>query len=138
RVEPATALGVVAVDVPEPPERSGQPRARLRLARLRLAPGEDGSQVVVLGLQPCQPPVLLRRSELRLCLLGQPQEVGRMPSPEVLELPAHLELLERELADRLQHPEPWLPLLLALAEQALVDQRPEPVQHVDAQDKSLL
>jgi len=27
RVEPATALGVVAVDVPEPPERSGQPQA---------------------------------------------------------------------------------------------------------------
>jgi len=56
-----------------------------------------------------------------------------MPSPQVPELPARLDLLQRELADRLQHPESRLPLLLALAQQALVDQRPEPVQHVDAQ-----
>ena len=54
-----------------------------------------------------------------------------MPAPDLFELPALLEPLERELADRLEHPEP----VLALPDEALLDEGRE---HVEVRVADLL
>ena len=52
----------------------------------RIAPVHDRPEVVALGGQPVQPEDLVRASELRLRLLGQAQEVGRVAAGEVVPL----------------------------------------------------
>src|SRR5207247_8669548 len=53
-----------------------------------------------------------------------------MRLPSGLQLPMCDESLHPVLADRLQHPQAWLlSLLLGLLQQALVDERGDPVQH---------
>ena len=56
-----------------------------------------------------------------------------MTAAHRLRVGARVQPLERVLADRLQHDRPRLAAVLLLPHQALVDQRLEPVQHVDAQ-----
>jgi hypothetical protein len=62
-------------------------------------------------------------------LLGQGQVVDRVPPPRRRVLPARRQLLERVLADRLQHPEPRRAVrAVRRLEQTLLRQREQPVQ----------
>ena len=60
--------------------------------------------------------------------LGEHGEELGVAQPQRVGLARRLELLDRELADRLQHPVPRAPRGLAAADEALVDQR---LQRVD-------
>ena len=64
----------VAVEDPQPRQRRRQPAPTLRLGG-REAPDEGGTEVVVLGLQPLQPGVLVGQVELGLGLLREGEEV---------------------------------------------------------------
>ena len=100
---------------PEVPERAGQAQTRVRLAGQspRLPPLQRRPEIVVLGLHPVEP---LRGGRvpqrggstrlgggLRRVPLRQAQVVVGVPPAGVVRLPAGLQLLQGELADRLQH-----------------------------------
>src|SRR5437870_5152079 len=63
-------------------------------------------------------------TQVRLRLLRERQEVPRVAAPQLLGLARLLQPFARAFADRLQHPE----ALAATAEQALVDERLQPIQ----------
>ncbi len=66
------ALGKVAVEVPEAPQRAGN--ALNRFARRRLLQTIEGrAEIVMLGLEPINPPLRVG-ADMRLRLLGQRQE----------------------------------------------------------------
>src|SRR6266536_2737958 len=85
---------------------------------------EHGTEVVVLGLQPVEPDGGARGAQLGLGELPELEEIRGAPAPDVLRVAALVEPLERELADRLQHPE----AAVREADEALVDQRLQCVQ----------
>src|SRR5262249_40606207 len=117
RLEPAAALAPVASSQPEEPNRAGEPQRDVGASALERV-AEHGADVVVLGLEPVEPDRRAPALQLGLRDLSEPEEVGGVPMPEVLGVAAFLQSLERELADRLQHPEP----LSRVAEKAFVDQ----------------
>src|SRR6185369_16583821 len=78
RRQPTTALALMAVDLPELPERAGNPQRRLSLASLQ-RPVQRGADVIVLVLKLLQPSLLLAPRQLRLGGLGKAQIVGQMP-----------------------------------------------------------
>ena len=83
-------------------------------------------------LQPCAPEEVLGTSDLRLCLLGKPQEEDRVLPPHGFCLAACREALERVFANSLQHQQAWLAIgLRLLPQQALVHQGRHGLQHVD-------
>src|SRR5262249_11842102 len=73
-------------------------------------------------------------SELRFRLLRQARVVVGMALAQRAFLTGRAELLQRELANRVEHQEPWLPVrLLVLPQQALVYKRAQAVQQVQPQ-----
>ena len=74
---------------------------------------------------------LLRAQQARLVPLRERQVVGGVLAPHGFGLAAGRELLQRVLADRLEHPQARLAVgRLLLAEQAVVDQGGQPIQQV--------
>lgn len=59
----------------------------------------------MLGLEPVEPGHLTRTDKLRIDGLDQVEEVLGMAAPRFLDLASGLELIEAELADRLEHRE---------------------------------
>ena len=114
---------------------AGQPRevAGLREVVHHLAgcgrPRERGPNVVVLHVEPLEPDHLVRAQELGLGRLDEREEALRVAAPPLLKLTLLLQLLERELADRLQQTEARLAVgPVALADEALVDERGQHLQ----------
>src|SRR5579859_972323 len=84
----------------------------------------------MLPLQAVQPCSLPWTSELKLSLLRQFQVVRSMRPPSALHLPTREECLQPILADGCQHEQAQFPsFLLQLAQQALVHERRNFVQH---------
>ena len=105
--------------LPEAPQRAREPL--LELARCGLGEViEGGAEVVVLGLEPVEPPLRISAEDLRMRLLGEGEVPISVPARE----PGIVEMFGCELTDRLQHPK----ALAAVAEEALVDERLERVQ----------
>ena len=89
-------------------------------------PAERRAKVVVLALQPVEPGVLVATSQLGMGGLRQVGEVGRVATPGGRFLASGGQLSQRELADRLQQPQPRLAITrLCPLQQALVGQRRE-------------
>jgi hypothetical protein len=116
----AAALGEVASERPESPDRCGQPRAELLV---RLQPIERGADVVVLGLQPVEP-FTRRLAEMRLRILDESEEVLRVAAAQLLALGRVVEPLDRILANRLEHPEAFA----GSPHETLLDERLERVE----------
>ena len=87
----------------------------------------------MLAVQSREPEAPLGAQQVRPRLLGQRQEAPRVAVAYRLRVGAGGELLQRELADRLEHDGARPGAVLLLADQALVDQRLQSLQHVDAQ-----
>ena len=88
----------------------------------RLEVIERGSDVVVLGLEPVQPFVVLV-PQMRLRLFHEFQDMLSV-APRISHLAARLEPLQGELTDRLVHPVP----VVGAANEALLDERRERVE----------
>src|SRR5205823_2369048 len=121
-LDPRLPLGKVAVEIPETVERTRQLHGELRLTA-GLEPVERSAQVVVLRLQPAEPWFGIT-FQVRVRVLGKRKIVRGIKPRQLLRLARLLEPLERELADRLEHPE----ALLRVADEALLDQRLEDVE----------
>jgi hypothetical protein len=90
-----------ATTLPIGAESARQPGGRLRIRQGNRV-GERGAQVVVFKVERLEPPFLPRRPQLWLGLLGQGQEICRMPSGDSFGLPAGPKPLGRELTEGLQ------------------------------------
>src|SRR4051794_36271605 len=101
-LKPPASLQETGTYLPKARKRPGQPEGRLGLFLKR--PRERRPQVVVLGLQPIRPNLLLRPRQLRFSLFCQGEEKRSVSSPNRLGLPALLQLLPSVLPNRLQHP----------------------------------
>src|SRR3712207_4641185 len=103
----------------------------VRAAGCSLAPRECGAQVVVLGIQPCQPRLLPRSPQFQLRRLGKRQEVAGMPATERFRLSTGYQPLQRILADRFQHHEARLAVCpTLLLQEALIEERAKSVDDV--------
>ena len=124
-LEPAASFTEMTVHEPEPVQGSRQLERRLDIAGA-LEVVERRSKVVVLGFEAIEP-VTRAPKEMREGLLGEPKEPVRLPRLYLRCLARDLEPLGGELADRLQHPVARIECRLALAQQALVEERLERV-----------
>ncbi len=125
------AFAEVAPHLPEAPQRAtgGQPERRVIALD---GPDQRETEVVMLDLQAVEPGALADAREVGLGGLRQGQECRRVASPDLVELAGFLEALTSVVADRLEHPEAGFAGRLVLPDQALVDERGEAVEHVDA------
>jgi hypothetical protein len=82
-------------------QRARQPQADLGAAGRLQTPGQRGSQIIVLGLQPLPPGGLPRAAQVRLGLLGQRQIVLGVPLARILQLARLAQALRDVLPDQL-------------------------------------
>src|SRR5947209_7248665 len=88
----------------------------------------------MLLLQAREPALLLTPVQLGLGLLGQSQVVLGMRLPDHFVLPRTGEDFQPELAQRLQHPPTWSPIVLPLlSQQALIHQQLQSLQDIPCQ-----
>src|SRR3954447_10158254 len=97
-VEPVAAFAEVATAEPEPAEGGGEAKADFDLSRF-VGPVEGGAEVVVVGVEPVEPELLLGAPDFGLGGFGQAQEVEGVAAPDVFGLPALGQLLQAILAD---------------------------------------
>ena len=83
-------------------------------------------------LEAAQPVALVRAGEVRGGPLRQLQHGGRVAAFDLGLFPARDELLQGELADRVELPETRFPVDLLAANEALVGERRESVEDIDA------
>ena len=92
-----------------------------------------GAEVVVLDVAASQPGLAVRRGHLEVFFLGDDEHVGRMGPRRGIGLARGDQLLAAVLAERFEHHEAQLAFLRGpLHEQAVVHERRDAVQHVDA------
>src|SRR5919109_2992518 len=120
-LEPPQALGRVASDRPEAPERPCQLQDELGFF-FRLEAVESSSEVVVLDSE-CFQPLLRAAAVVRIRFLGDRDEIVRVPSSDLFCLTRFFEALGCVFADCFEHPV----ALVAVPEEALVDEGEEPV-----------
>ena len=101
-LQPGVALGPVAGHAPEVAESRRQPQEGLGLVARR-EPGQRGPQVAVLALQSRQPRARPWPAQQRRRPLGERQAVGGVGGADGRLLAAVGQLLQPELAHRLQH-----------------------------------
>ena len=87
----------------------------------------------MLGLEPVEPGPLAVTAELGRHGGRERQVRGRVAPPDLLGIAGLGQALRGELPDRLEEREPGLAAGLAAPEQAVVHERREPVQRVDAE-----
>src|SRR3954470_7076809 len=108
-------------------EQHGQPHGRLQVPR-RHEPVERGAEIRLLGVDEriaAVAPPALDTFDGKVGLLRHRQEEAGVRVPQRVLLAGVTQALERELADRLEHPEP---ALFADADEALVDERLKAVE----------
>ncbi len=133
--EPGAALVQVTANGPEEPESTGEADAGGGIGPLE--PGQRGAEVVDLGFQLRGPGCLIGTHQVRFGPLGELKHVPGVASPDLVRFAADLQPVERELPERLEHPEPWFALRsLFGAEQTRVDERGELVEHGGGGDGS--
>ena len=121
-LDPLEPLSEEAPHLPEEPEGARLPQRQLRLVLER--PGERGADVVVLRLDAIEPGrhVFAREGPLRHGL-GELRQPFGMPASQLVG-PGLLQLLDGEVANRLEHHEAALPS----PEQVVVDQGAEALE----------
>src|SRR5262249_5537597 len=101
------SLAQVATRVPVAPDSTSQAQPNFRLAGIA-CPAQGGAQVPTLVVESLEPFSLPRARQLRLSPLGQRQIVTGVRPAQRDCLPRRDQLLQAELADRLQHRVAWL------------------------------
>src|SRR5260370_20034142 len=130
----------IATVMPEPGQGDtyAQSQLNLRLALLRACvracPLQEKTKccpyVLLLAFQLCNPPGLLCPAQLWFSLLGQRQVIASMSLKTGLHLPTCGKHLQSILSDRFKHHEAgFLPLLLRLLQQTLVNELGYCIQH---------
>src|SRR5262249_56035468 len=124
------SLPDVAARRRERPERRREPQVEVAVLTFARPAGRRAEVRVVVG-EPGDRRRLVARPRLRVQAFRELCEPRGVAPAAVLELPRRFELLERELADGLEHPEARLAVrVCALAEEALLDERVEAVEQV--------
>ena len=116
--------------LPEAPQGIDQAHAQVGVAGLD-GEGDGRAHVVVIVLDAVQPDGAVLGRQMGHGGLGVVGEVLGVPSPDRKGLPVGLQPLEGERADRLQHHEPRVGVLGVLAQEALVDEARQAVEHVE-------
>ena len=131
-LEALTPLRGGSSQLPEAPERRTDPEPSLHLATLR-RPGERGTDIGELGIEPLEPAQLLRSEQCRLGLLRQLAVETGVAAADVIAVAALGQPLEGVLANRLQHPEAGLAAAMRLRpEQVVVQERLHSVDDVES------
>src|SRR4051794_25322903 len=129
-IEPSGAFAEMTADEPEAPEAVAEPHRRLGLPAVK-APAQRRTQVGVIE-RDALGPELLRRAGPALSLLRESDVVPSVSGADGLRICACVQLREGELPDGREHLESrpgfWR---LGSLDEAVVDKRDEPVQHVD-------
>ena len=102
-LEPATTLPDVTVVPPVRRQGDDETEEQVAVSAVR-CPDQRGSQVIEILDQAVEPGTVVRTPELRGSSLGDADCVCRVPRQRIFEI-GFTELLLRELADRLEHPE---------------------------------
>src|SRR5207253_3240135 len=126
----ATYVDVTA-HLPEAPQTRGQLHGVFRITGGE-RPVQRGPKIVRLHLEAVEPFFALAAEHMWLRLLRQRDECLHMPVLDGRPFVTLLQLLRRELSDRLQHQEAWLTEVRKPSEKALVSQLVERVDHVAA------
>ena len=113
------------------PDRSADTKREVGVAVLECRP-EDGAEVVVLRFDPVVPDRRCPGQQLGARQLRKLEEEGATPFPQDLSPAGLLDSLDRELTDRLQHPE----ALLCVADETLLDERLQRVEVGAAEGRS--
>src|SRR5204862_5969834 len=129
-LQPRATFDEVPADLPEAPERGGEPQARGRRAWLVFAPLERRSEVVMLDLQAFEPVARLDApEEFGGRLLRERQVPVAVPPESLRRLTRFEEPIACVLADRLEKPVAALSPGLG-TQQRLVDQPRQQVEDV--------
>ena len=122
-VHPGHTFTQVAVQPPEPPQRTGQLQAQFDLPGFG-GPAHRRGQVVVLAFELREPRCLARAEKLGRRPLGEIEHEARMSFSDGLTLGAALQAIERIRTQRLEHPEAhfFTGLPAFAAHQAVLDQ----------------
>ena len=122
------ALGDVPARGPVVRARDGQPQRGVGVAERDRVP-QGRAQVVVVGVEPRLPGRHVRAAHALVGAVEEPRERARVAVAHVV---AARELLERELAHRLEHQE----ALPVAAEQAVIGERGDAVERIGPQTSS--
>src|SRR5215471_16994089 len=132
RRHPLPSLGEVAAAAPEAAKRTAKAQAVIGRA-MSDEPRERRAQIVMVLVQVIQPLGLPPPSlEARLRSFGELQVTVGMGQLEPIDFPSVAQTVQRVLANRFQHPKAQLTSPLLLAQETLVDQRGDAVDHVKA------
>src|SRR6266851_2200222 len=101
----------MASQEPEAAKRCREPHSELGFAGLS-RPVQRGSQVVVFALEPVSPSGLVNMTEAGPDAFGQCQAPGCLALPSRMRFARRFELLERVLADGLEHRPAWFAIRL--------------------------
>ena len=99
-VEAAPRLVQMAVHLPEPPQGGEQARLRREIARASSNHAQRHAQVVVVVLEQVEARAPIGAEQVGPEALGEVEEEGRMPAPDVGGIGARVEQLDGECADR--------------------------------------
>src|SRR2546426_4936736 len=94
----------MSVDEPEAAQRGREADGRRGVAGLERV-CDRGAEVRVLRFEPVEPLTLLRSRQRQLGFVSELEEVLAVPVPQGLALAHRAELLEREVAQDLEHRE---------------------------------
>lgn len=128
-LQPATRLGEVTADIPEPPQGAAEPQRRLRLPRVE-KPTQRRAQIAHLALEPLQPHALPGSVKLWFCLLCEGEEVRGVRTAAGRLLALRRQPVGAVLLDGLQHPEAGLTGRVEPEQHALVDQGGDHLEQV--------
>ncbi len=124
------ALGQECPALPEPPGGPDDAERRRRVGA-GLGEGQRRAHVVMVVLDDVEPPRPIVAGQVRRRPLDQLGEPGRVAPADLVRLAALDELFGGELADRLEHPESDVVVLLDLSDEALVGQLADARQDVE-------
>ena len=131
RPEPPTGLREVTALLPVAPHREAQPDRGVRVGR-RHGPVEDSPDVVVIAFEAPQPPPLIGAGQQRRRHLGERDERAGVAPLDLCPLADVVEVLGSELPDRVEHPEARRAIAVLGADEALVGQRHQAVEDLQA------
>src|SRR5207237_7075735 len=119
--------------LPEPGQQPCCSQAKVRFARL-ITPGQRRAQIVVVEVQTAQPGGLMGATDLAHDDLRASQVVPGVSLTKQGALLTRVELLQRIIADRLEHAEAWILSISRadMADQALFGQRLNGLERIDA------
>src|SRR6516162_2972807 len=116
--------------LPEPPEHEAEGSSCRRI-RFRDAPRQCRPEIVVIALEPFEPGPLVVAGQLLGSLAGELEECVGVATRYLLGLAARGESLDGVGADRVGHREPDAVAGLGTADEALVGELADAVEHID-------